>query len=53
MEAKVKKNEIEEIIMVGGSTRIPKVRRMVEEYFGKTLNYSVNPDEAVAAGAAI
>jgi len=53
LEAKVKKHEIEEIIMVGGSTRIPKVRRMVEEYFGKTLNYSVNPDEAVAAGAAI
>jgi len=39
--------------MVGGSTRIPKVRKMVEAYFGKNLNYSVNPDEAVAAGAAI
>ena len=46
-------NEINEVIMVGGSTRIPKAQEVVKEYFGKTLNNSVNPDEVVAAGAAI
>ena len=46
-------NEINEIIMVGGSTRIPKAQEVVKEYFGKELNNSVNPDEVVAAGAAI
>ena len=52
-EAKMSKAVIDEIVMVGGSTYIPKVRNIVEEYFGKPLNYSVNPDEAVCAGAAI
>ena len=47
------KSEIKEIIMVGGSTRIPKAQQVVKEYFGKELNNSVNPDEVVAAGAAI
>jgi molecular chaperone DnaK len=46
-------DEINEVIMVGGSTRIPKAQEVVKEYFGKTLNNSVNPDEVVAAGAAI
>ncbi len=46
-------NEIDEVIMVGGSTRIPKAQEIVKEYFGKELNNSVNPDEVVAAGAAI
>ncbi len=46
-------DEIDEVIMVGGSTRIPKAQEIVKEYFGKELNNSVNPDEVVAAGAAI
>jgi len=45
--------EIEEIVLVGGSTRIPKVQEMVKEYFGKDPNKSVNPDEVVALGAAV
>ena len=52
-EAKLTKLEIDEIVMVGGSTRILKVRELIKNYFGKPLNYQVNPDEAVAAGAAI
>lgn len=48
-----KKTEIDEIILVGGSTRIPKVRKLVQDFFGKDLNTGVNPDEAVAQGAAI
>lgn len=46
-------NEIEEIIMVGGSTRLPKANEVVKNYFGKDLNKGVNPDEVVAAGAAV
>jgi len=46
-------NEIDEIIMVGGSTRIPKVGEIVEKFFGKKVNRGVNPDEVVAIGAAI
>ena len=46
-------SDIDEIIMVGGSTRIPAVQEAVKELFGKDLNKSVNPDEVVAAGAAI
>jgi len=52
-DAGLDNNEIDEIIMVGGSTRIPKAQEIVKEYFGKELNNSVNPDEVVAAGAAI
>jgi molecular chaperone DnaK len=52
-DAKMDTDEIDEIIMVGGSTRIPKAQEVVKEYFGKGLNNSVNPDEVVAAGAAI
>ena len=51
--AKLDKSEIDEIILVGGSTRIPLVQKTVEEYFGKQANKSVNPDEVVAAGASI
>lgn len=47
------KTQIDEIILVGGSTRIPKIKQMLSDYFGKKLNESVNPDEAVAYGAAI
>jgi len=46
-------DEIDEIILVGGSTRIPKVRELLQEYFGKECNVGVNPDEAVAFGAAV
>ena len=52
-DAGLDNDEIDEIIMVGGSTRIPKAQEAVKEYFGKGLNNSVNPDEVVAAGAAI
>src|SRR5213596_1859012 len=45
--------DIEEIVLVGGSTRIPKVQEMVKEFFGKESNKSVNPDEVVALGAAV
>src|SRR6478736_334573 len=46
-------SQIDEIILVGGSTRIPKVQEIVEKFFGKKPNKGVNPDEVVAVGAAI
>jgi len=52
-DAKIDKNEIEEIILVGGSIRIPKVQQLVKDFFGKEPSKSVNPDEAVACGAAL
>ena len=52
-DAAITKAEIDEIIMVGGSTRVPLVNEMVSSYFGKPVNNSVNPDEVVALGAAI
>ena len=52
-DAGLSKNEIDEIILVGGSTRIPKIQEAVEEFFGKKPNRSVNPDEVVAVGASI
>ena len=52
-DASVAKGEIKEIVMVGGSTRIPMVQEKVKNFFGKDLNKSVNPDEVVAIGAAI
>ncbi|MBD3315087.1 MAG: molecular chaperone DnaK [Chitinivibrionales bacterium] len=52
-DAKVKTGDIKEIILVGGSTRIPAVQKRVEEFFGKSANKGVNPDEVVAVGAAI
>ena len=48
-----KKSDIDEIILVGGSTRIPKVQEAVEKFFGKKPSKGVNPDEVVAMGAAI
>lgn len=45
--------DIEEVVLVGGSTRIPKVQEMVKAFFGKDPNKSVNPDEVVALGAAV
>ena len=52
-ESGVSKDEIKEIVMVGGSTRVPLVQEKVKAFFGKELNKSVNPDEVVAIGAAI
>ena len=52
-KANIKKEEIDEVILVGGSTRIPAIQNAVENFFGKSPNRSVNPDEAVACGAAI
>ncbi len=52
-ESGVSKNDIKEIVMVGGSTRVPLVQEKVKNFFGKELNKSVNPDEVVAIGAAI
>ncbi|CUV65918.1 chaperone Hsp70 (heat shock protein 70) [Sulfurovum sp. enrichment culture clone C5] len=52
-DAGVKKGDINEIVMVGGSTRVPLVQEEVKKFFGKDLNKSVNPDEVVALGAAI
>ncbi len=52
-EAGLSKGDINEIILVGGMTRMPIIQKTVEEYFGKKPNVSVNPDEVVASGAAI
>jgi molecular chaperone DnaK len=52
-DAKITVNDINEVILVGGSTRIPKVQDMVKDFFGKSPNKTVNPDEVVAIGAAI
>ncbi|KAJ7350301.1 heat shock protein 70 family [Mycena albidolilacea] len=52
-DANVKKEEVDEIVLVGGSTRIPKVQELLREYFGKDLSKGINPDEAVAHGAAV
>ncbi|MFA6338904.1 MAG: molecular chaperone DnaK [Candidatus Paceibacterota bacterium] len=48
-----KANEINEVILVGGQTRMPKLQQVVKEFFGKEPNLSINPDEVVAMGAAI
>ena len=52
-DAGLSASNIDEVILVGGSTRIPKVQEIVEKFFGKKANKSVNPDEVVAIGAAI
>ena len=52
-DAKLKVNDIDEIVLVGGMTRMPKVIEVVTKFFGKEPNKSVNPDEVVAVGAAI
>jgi len=52
-DASLKTSEIETIVMVGGSTRVPLVKESVSSFFGKAVNDSVNPDEVVALGAAI
>ena len=52
-DAGLKASDIDEVLLVGGSTRIPKVQQLVKEFFGKEPNRSVNPDEVVAIGASI
>jgi len=53
-DAKMKREMIDEVVLVGGSTRIPKVQKLLREFFnGKKLNKTINPDEAVAFGAAV
>ena len=52
-DAGISASQIDEVILVGGSTRIPKVQELVEKFFGKKPNKGVNPDEVVAVGAAI
>ena len=52
-DANIKPGDVDEIIMVGGSSRIPKIQDMVAELFGRPLNKSLHPDEVVAIGAAV
>ncbi|WP_295419763.1 molecular chaperone DnaK [Sulfurovum sp.] len=52
-DAGLSKNDVKEVVMVGGSTRVPLVQEEVKKFFNKELNKSVNPDEVVALGAAI
>ena len=52
-DAKLKPSDIHEVVLVGGSTRIPMVQRLVKDFFKKEPNRSVNPDEVVAVGAAV
>jgi molecular chaperone DnaK len=52
-DANLQPSDLKEVILVGGSTRMPLVRRLVEEIFGKAPNLSQNPDEAIARGAAL
>src|SRR5687767_13943156 len=52
-DAGLKPSDIDEVVLVGGSTRVPKIQQLVKEYFGKDPHKGVNPDEVVAIGAAI
>jgi len=52
-DAKMKKGDVDEIVLVGGSTRIPKVQQLIKDFFGREPNKGINPDEAVAYGAAV
>jgi molecular chaperone DnaK len=52
-DAGVSKEQIDEVLLVGGMTRMPLIQKLVEDYFGKKPNISVNPDEVVAMGAAV
>tara|TARA_R110002050_G_scaffold242121_2_gene378461 strand:- start:4173 stop:4619 length:447 start_codon:yes stop_codon:yes gene_type:complete len=52
-DAGVEKSAIDEVVLVGGSTRIPKIQKMIEDFFGKAPNKSIHPDEAIAYGAAV
>jgi Fe-S protein assembly chaperone HscA len=52
-DAKLKPEEIDEVVLVGGATRTPLIRRIVQEFFGRTPHSELNPDEVVALGAAV
>jgi molecular chaperone DnaK len=52
-DAGLKPSDVDEVVLVGGSTRTPKIQQLVKEFFGKELHKGVNPDEVVAVGAAI
>lgn len=52
-DAKMSKANVDEIVLVGGTTRIPKIQSLLKDFFGKNLNSGVNPDECVAYGATI
>lgn len=52
-DAKIGKNQVDEIVLAGGSTRIPKIQQMLRDYFGKEPCSGINPDECVAYGAAV
>ncbi|QQG35027.1 MAG: molecular chaperone DnaK [Deltaproteobacteria bacterium] len=52
-DAKLKLSDVQEVVLVGGSTRIPRVQEVVKDFFGKEPNRTVNPDEVVALGAAV
>jgi molecular chaperone DnaK len=52
-DAKINPSQIDDVILVGGSTRIPKIQELVKTFFGKEPSKGVNPDEVVAIGAAI
>ena len=53
-DAKIDKDKVDDIVLVGGSTRIPKIQKLVSDVFGgRALNKSINPDECVAFGAAV
>ncbi|HEY6360761.1 MAG TPA: molecular chaperone DnaK [Vicinamibacterales bacterium] len=52
-DAGVKPSDIDEVVLVGGSTRVPRIQQLVKEYFGKDPHKGVNPDEVVAVGAAV
>jgi chaperone protein DnaK len=52
-DAGLKPSDIDEVVLVGGSTRVPKIQQLVKEYFGRDPHKGVNPDEVVAVGAAI
>jgi stress 70 chaperone-associated protein len=52
-EAGIPRDEVDEIVLVGGSTRVPRVRQMIGEYFGRTLNMEVDPDLAVVTGVSV
>ncbi|GMM28053.1 hypothetical protein DAMA08_007690 [Martiniozyma asiatica (nom. inval.)] len=52
-DAEMERDDVDEVILVGGMTRMPKIRQIIGDYFGKKPNTDVNPDEAVALGAAI
>lgn len=52
-EGRLEKDEVDEVVLVGGSTRIPRVRQIISQYFGKEVNTRVDPDLAVVTGVAL